>query len=199
MVEIIQERHGRLSLISILDDRSADNHKVGRWLCECGTTADVALTRVRNGNTASCGCLAREVASEAHTKHGMHGTPEYRSWVSMIRRCHSVVDKDFPRYGAKGIVVCEEWRSSFDAFYSHIGPRPNGTTVDRINGNLGYHPGNVRWATPLQQARNRRDLTVVSTPRGTMPLVDYASLIGISKGAAHLRLKRGKLEGVSHV
>lgn len=117
----------------------------------------------------------------------------------MLGRCCNAKHKDYPRYGAIGITVCDEWRNSFEAFYAHVGPRPVGTTLDRINGNKGYLPGNVRWATPRTQAHNRRDLTVVSTPLGVMALVDYAKQIGLSKGAAHQRLKRGKLEGVNYV
>jgi hypothetical protein len=129
----------------------------------------------------------------------MRSSREYSSWMAMVGRCHSPTHKDFPRYGAKGIKVCPEWRESFAAFFAEIGPRPEGTSVDRIDGNKGYEPGNVRWATPLQQARNRRDLTIVQTPAGVMALVDYAASIGLTKGAAHLRLKRGKLDGVTLV
>lgn len=193
------ETYGRLTLISVLPERSADKHKVGLWKCECGREKAVALTRVRNGTTRSCGCLSAENASEINSTHGMRGSPEYSSWQAMKARCHSPSNKDYPRWGGVGIKVCDEWRNSFQAFYDHVGPRPNGTTLDRIDANEGYEPGNVRWATPLEQSRNRRDLTVVSTPKGVMALVDYAKSIGISKGAAHLRMKRGKLEGVSYV
>ena len=76
-----------------------------------------------------------------------------------------------------------------------LGIRPVGTTLDRIDGSKGYDPGNCRWATFKVQARNRINLTVIDSPLGRIPLVDYAEIIGISKGAAHLRLKRGKLKG----
>jgi hypothetical protein len=190
---------GRLTLKSIGPPRGAGKPRVGLWVCLCGCEKQIAITRVKNGNTQSCGCLAIETSRERMTIHGMKGSPEYRSWSAMISRCHSETDKDFYRYGAVGITVCSEWRSSFQAFFDHIGPRPPGKTVDRIIPELGYQPGNVRWATPLEQSRNRRDLTIVRTPAGRMALVDYAAMIGISKGAAHLRLKRGKLEGVEHV
>ncbi len=117
----------------------------------------------------------------------------------MKRRCHEPTDKDFPKYGARGITVCDLWRDDFAAFRDCVGERPAGTTIDRIDPKKGYAPGNVRWATPLEQSRNRSDLTVVNTPKGVMALVDYAKTIGLTKGAAHLRLKRGKLEGVTHV
>lgn len=130
-------------------------------------------------------------------KHGMRYSREYGSWQAMVRRCHSPTNKDYPRWGARGITVCAQWRHSFQTFYEHIGSRPQNTSIDRHpNPNGNYEPGNVRWATPKQQARNRRDIVRVTTPYGDMDLVDYAKKIGISKGAAHLRLKRGTLEGV---
>lgn len=74
----------------------------------------------------------------------------------MRRRCENPTDKDFPRYGGKGITVCPEWSKSFAAFLEHVGCRPAGTTLDRKDARLGYVPGNVRWATSKQQGRNRR-------------------------------------------
>lgn len=197
MVE--REKRNRLTLLRILPERSPSNHIVGEWGCECGDTTRVALTRVRNGTTKSCGCLNREASDRAHTTHGRRKTPEYSSWIAMNARCGNPRHKDYPRYGAKGITVCDEWRKSFESFFSHIGERPHGTTLDRIDWKKGYFPGNVRWATPIQQARNRADFVIVRTPLGVMPLVDYGMAIGLTKGAVHLRLKRGKLTGVIRV
>lgn len=131
-------------------------------------------------------------------KHGMRRSPEYASWGCMRTRCNNPNAKDYARYGAKGITCCAEF-DDFAVFLAEVGPRPKGTTLDRINPRKGYEVGNVKWSTPREQSLNRQDLTVVNTPAGPMPLVDYARKIGLSKGAAHLRLKRGKLEGVSHV
>ena len=190
----------RLTLISPNIGRTADKHIKGLYRCVCGTEVQVAQSRVRNGYTKSCGCLAREISSQKATIHGMRNSPEYSSWQAMVGRCTSTTHKDYPLWGGKGVQVCRRWRESFEAFYADMGPRPAGTSLDRYpdyDGN--YEPGNCRWATPIQQAHNRKDLTVVDTPAGRMALVDYAKRIGISKGAAHLRLKRGKLEGVSYV
>jgi hypothetical protein len=195
----MDERHDRLTLISISPLRSASNHKVGLWLCDCGNEKSIALTRVRNGYSRSCGCLAVEAASRANKRHGMRGSPEYSSWSAMKARCLDPGNKDYPRWGGVGITIHQEWIDSFEAFYRDVGPRPKGTSLDRIKAELGYRPGNVRWATPAEQARNRRDLVIVNTSHGQMPLVDYANIVGITAGAAHLRLKRGKLEGACHV
>ena len=127
----------------------------------------------------------------------MRGSSTYSSWRSMKDRCLNPSAKDYPKYGGSGITLSPEWASSFEAFLRDVGLRPEGTSLDRIDGQKGYEPGNVRWATPTEQNRNKRNFVVVDTPMGRMPLVDYARAIGLTRGAAHLRLKRGKLEGVT--
>lgn len=105
--------------------------------------------------------LYRDVSKlpKTHTrKHGMKGTKEYKAWDSIKQRCFNPNHKDYARYGGRGIVMCEEWRHDFMAFFAHIGHAPAADySVDRINGNLGYQPGNVRWADYVTQARNRSD------------------------------------------
>lgn len=91
-------------------------------------------------------------------KHNKSNTPEYKTWDCMKSRCTNPNDKRFKYYGGRGIKVCEEWMSSFSLFYDHIGPKPTEKhTLDRINGNLGYEPGNVRWATISEQNNNSRN------------------------------------------
>lgn len=81
----------------------------------------------------------------------------YKSWESMLRRCHNPKDKDYWRYGAKGITVHERWRTSFENFFEDMGERPSNTTIDRFPNKVGcYEPGNCRWADPQTQADNRR-------------------------------------------
>lgn len=188
----------RLTMIRDVVGKSADNHILAEYLCGCGNTTVVARSRVKSGYTKSCGCIGAEISRASLTTHGMKNTPEYRSWGAMLTRCCNPKSKDFPRYGGAGINVVPEWVNSFEAFFAHIGHRPNGTTLDRIDGTRGYEPGNVRWADAATQARNKKSVVHVRTPAGAMLLVDYARSIGITRGAAHLRLKRGTLEGVSH-
>jgi hypothetical protein len=93
-------------------------------------------------------------------KHGLSNTREYRLWASMIARCHRNSDAAYSRYGGRGVSVCEEWRSDFKDFYDHITKLPGygepGRSIDRIDNNGNYEPGNIRWATNKQQSRNRR-------------------------------------------
>ena len=134
---------------------------------------------------------------EVHNKktHGMRYTSTYSSWVSAKNRATNPKNKDFYRYGAVGLKMAERWLK-FENFFEDMGEKPEGTSIDRIDPNKGYEPGNCRWATPYQQSRNRKDLKIVKTVDGDIPLIDYAKKLGITKGAAHLRFKRKKLKGV---
>lgn len=183
----------RLSFVRLTGERSADGHVMALYDCACGNQTIVARSRVKNGYTRSCGCLSTD--TKPNLKHGQHGTPTYSTWRAMLARCTDEQNKDYPRWGGRGIKVTERWLQ-FEQFFADMGARPEGHTLDRIDGEKGYEPHNCRWATPKQQARNRRDLVIVNTANGPVPLVEHASSLGITKGCAHLRLKRKKLEGV---
>ena len=186
---------GNLKFTGISQKRGDGNRILGDFLCVCGKVFVFAIGRVFSGSKNHCGCLADRGSSRTH---GMRNSPEYSSWQAMKARCLDTGNKDYPRWGGKGITVFDGWVDSFAEFYAHIGPRPSGTSIDRIDNCNGYIPGNVRWATSKQQARNTSVFTIIDTPIGRIPLVDYAEKIGLTRGAAHLRMKRGKLEGCSY-
>lgn len=131
-------------------------------VCECGGAVTVSGDNLRRGKATSCGCRVAEKNAELRMTHGHTvndgRTPEYGSWSGMNKRCHNPNNRAYPDYGGRGIQVCPEWRESFEAFYAHIGPKPGpGYSVDRINNDGNYEPGNVRWATAKEQANNRRN------------------------------------------
>ena len=126
-------------------------------------------------------------------KHGMTGTPEHRSWLSMITRCYGG-DKsrdDFKFYAGKGITVCERWRESFLNFYADMGPKPTTRhSIDRVNSSLGYSPENCRWADPKEQRRNQHTVRVITYMGRSQLLTDWAREIGIHPASLHERLQR---------
>lgn len=114
----------------------------------------------------SVGVYQRTEAHKAiNRKHGACAgtlepkrTPEYRSWLAMKRRCCNTKNKDYPNYGGRGVVICERWLHDFSAFLADVGPRPSSVhSIDRIDSDGNYEPGNCRWATPIEQSRGRRD------------------------------------------
>jgi hypothetical protein len=116
-----------------------------------------AHSMLRIGHTKSCGCLIRERIGAVRKTHGLSGTKEHRAWKAMLTRCLNPKSIGFENYGGRGISVCEEWARSFSAFLTHVGAAPSAEhTIDRIENDSGYKPGNVRWATRSEQMRNRR-------------------------------------------
>jgi len=153
-IDLTGQRFGRL-VVRELKERKLPFY----WVCDCdcGGINIVQGGHLKNGNVKSCGCIAKEATAKRSIKHGMHSTAEYKTWQQMKERCLNQKGKDFHKYGGRGISICDAWVHSFESFLAHVGKRPAGCkSLDRINNNGDYSPGNVRWATPAQQSRNTR-------------------------------------------
>lgn len=160
-------------------------------LCDCGNVKAIRNYSIRNGSVKACGFCRTPHIKHGHTRsNGGQPSPEYHVWVQMKERCRNPKSPKFKHYGGRGISVCEKWRDSFAAFLKDMGQRPTGTSLDRYpdpNGN--YEPGNCRWATRFEQARNtvRTDIRTVSGV--TACLKDLCKHFGVSYGSVYGRVK----------
>lgn len=189
-----------LLLIEAYLGRTPRKQAVWRALCRCGERVVVKTSDVASGDTTSCGCAHR---SKLVARNKQSTDPwrrahqrEYNSYISARRRCLDPTDKDYYRYGAAGITFYAPWAESFRLFCADVGNRPDGTTLDRIDTTKGYEPGNVRWATPVKQAENRRSTVWVTLDGVRMTATAAAKQLGVTNGAIYAQLKKkGTLDG----
>lgn len=167
------------------------------YQCTCGQVVERRHHDVDRGLTKSCGCLNREQARARFTTHGeipgKKPTPEWRAWKNMKLRCKAPPGRpDHGKYVARGIKVCDRWRDSFAAFLADMGRKPSPRhSLDRINNDGNYEPGNCRWATPNTQARNRRPSVLIEWHGETLPLADWAQRLGVPYHRLFRRLRSG--------
>lgn len=160
---------------------------VVRWLCNCDCGNEVYVRRgnLINNSCKSCGCIRKHQT--------LSKEPLYNTWVGMIGRCHDKDNKDYLRYGARGISVCEIWRNDFNSFKhwaANSSRKPN-TTLDRVDNEKGYSPENCRWATPKEQANNRRNNVYVTIGGITKTITQWCDLCGIPINQIRKRLQKG--------
>jgi hypothetical protein len=165
------------------------------WLfqCDCGNTKISRFYDVKRGKISSCGCIFKKQLSDrnkANSKHGYFGTPTYNSWSGIIDRCCNINSNNYSIYGAKGISVCERWRSSFENFLEDMGERPPGTSIDRIDVLGNYEPGNCRWANAKTQARNRTNNTRYEHDGKNLTLAEWSEITGIKADTINRRIKK---------
>lgn len=164
------------------------------WVCtcDCGNVREVAGYSLTMKKSLSCGCLQVERTSNANKKHGMSHTPLFAVWNTMKQRCSNPNSEKYPRYGGRGITVCEEWRSSFLVFYNwatESGYRPD-LSIDRIDNNGNYEPGNCHWASDSLQANNKSNNLMVAFRGKLFTLSELSKTSGINYGALKARIRR---------
>ena len=189
-LDLVGQKFGRLTFIERVGYKAGSSD--WRVRCDCGTERIVKWGNVRTGQTMSCGCKSREDLGNFNRTHGMSGTPEYRIWKGLLARCLNPSHKNFAHYGGRGIRVCDRWQNEFSAFFEDLGVRPTPKhSLDRINNDGNYEPGNCRWATSKGQASNRRDTRMLTLNGETMCAADWSRRLGIGGTTILSRVNRG--------
>lgn len=136
--------------------RVANSNAVWLWKCDCGNEFEAVAQLVKRGHIKACGCMRGE-------RHGKSYDVEYSTWQTMNNRCSRPLAANYKYYGGRGISVCDRWKNSFSAFYADMGKRPsNAHSIDRVNNDGNYEPGNCRWATAKEQSANKRKYNATS-------------------------------------
>ncbi len=192
--DITGKRYGRLMVLGF---SHGEKNKPKYWLCrcDCGAEKAVAYSTLTNKMIPepSCGCYKRERLPYAHRTHGesRRRTPEYTAWASMRQRCNDQGNKDFHRYGGRGISIDARW-DDFAAFLADMGSRPSPKhSVDRIDVNGPYSPDNCQWATERQQRMNKRNTVFIEIDGESRPLVDVCRERGVNYTVAWRRWRAG--------
>lgn len=183
-IDITGNRYGKLVVIE--DIKSFKGRKKSLCKCDCGNVKLIRVDALKSGATSSCGCILEY--------HGMTKTLEYKIWDSMRQRCTNKNNKKYDYYGGKGITVCDEWMTSFEAFYRDMGPRPSlKHSIDRIEGNKGYYKDNCRWATKKEQSNNLSSNLNFTYNGETKSLMQWSLLLGFNYHNAKYRIHCGML------
>lgn len=192
----VKDMHGkrfeRLVVLEYAGSRGPNQNAYWHCICDCGQKVTTRGQNLRAGDTKSCGCLNQEMRRLSHLKHGLYSIPEYWVWHSAKDRCHNPNDAKFKHYGGRGIQMCQEWRDSFTAFIANMGRRPKGKyTLDRIDNDGDYEPGNCRWATYAEQNRNNRRTRFLTFQGETHCLSDWATKLGMCRATLDGRFRLG--------
>ena len=192
--DITGMRFGRLTAVKKVGTKGSGRGSKAIWLCrcDCGNEKEILRNSLVSGTTKSCGCLEKEIKSTMHLKHGMEKLRLWNIWTGMRDRCSRSNNKDYQRYGGRGIRVCPEWDSDFRNFYdwSMGNGYSDELTIDRIDNDGNYEPSNCRWVTRKEQTRNR-------SITKTIPLARIAEIDGITYQAAYDKYVRCNVSNLS--
>lgn len=161
--------------------------------CDCGNTTKASGSALMSGNTGSCGCLMREYRKSGNSNrtHGKRHSSEYEIWAAIQQRCKNPNNPAYPRYGGRGITVCERWKT-FAQFLADVGERPDPSlTLDRIDNNGNYEPSNCQWATLAQQGSNKRNNRILTFQGKSVTLAEWSRITGIKRTTIDQRLNYG--------
>lgn len=192
VVDRTGERYGRLTVLSRAENKIEPSGAVrAQWKCkcDCGNERIVSGQTLSKGTTKSCGCLVKDVRKESAT-HGRSYDGIYHVWNMMKQRCTNPSYTSWGSYGGRGITVCDRWLK-FENFLEDMGERPHGMTLERKDNERGYEPGNVVWASRLDQANNRRTNVYLELKGSVMTIAEWGRKTGFGKSVIANRIADG--------
>ena len=192
--DLIGKRYGRLEVIEEFG-RDKIGNVLWKCKCDCGNETIVRSADLNNGHSRSCGCLIADTTRRSMTTHGQRKTRLYRIWTNMKNRCFNKNYKNYKRYGAKGITVCDEWSGENDFINFYMWAMSSGykeyLTIDRIDNNEGYSPDNCRWATYEEQANNKTNNRLFRFNGETQTLSEWSKIYDINQSTLRSRIELG--------
>lgn len=191
VAEYIGKKYGKLTILSKAPRKDKGNNTRFYVECDCGNVTEVYYRHLRSGNNKSCGCLSKERIYR--TKDGLRWHPLYQVWYNMVSRCANPEDKDFVRYGQRGISVCDEWKKSLTIFYNWAisNGYEKGLKLDRRENNGNYEPDNCRFLTPKENSRNTRTNRYISYKGETKTMIEWAEIFSIKYAVLKTRMRAG--------
>ena len=190
MIDMTGRRYGRLTVIKL--DHRIERKAYWECLCDCGNVLVVRNCALTSGNTKSCGCLNNELRLERNFTHRMSDTITYESWQCARVRATNPNRNTSHRYFNRGIRMCDRWINSFENFYEDMGDRPSlKYSLDRINNDGNYEPGNCRWATMTQQANNASRTVRYTVGGKIFTRHDLCLMYGINPSTFRSRIDKG--------
>lgn len=189
--DLTGKKYGKLTVIKRAKNRGHNTY----WLCqcECGNFREAQASNLKMGTANSCGCDTREKIIKATTKHNETKTRLYSVWSNMKQRCYNKKQIMYKYYGAKGIIVCDEWKNNYEAFrdWAFANGYGNNLTIDRINVNGNYEPSNCRWISNFEQQHNKSNNRFITYNYETHCISEWAHILEINVQTLVKRLDRG--------
>jgi len=187
---LVGKRFGKLSILSA--SQFIGRVRLATCKCDCGKTSEHRVALLVRGNTKSCGCLKKEHNKAYFTTHGCTKTPLYQVWLNIRDRCFNKKCKAYPSYGGRGISICNEW-NDFQAFqkWAMDNGYQKGLTVERVNNNDGYSPGNCVFATRSIQNNNKRNNVIIEYNGEKLNLAQWAKKLGVNREMIKYRFNAG--------
>ena len=200
--DLTGQKFGLLTVIGIAETETRKTYWVCQ--CDCGNMKTIRSDSLLCGAIKSCGCLKKaqdKVNLTKHHRHKMSGTRIYQEWQGMKGRCYNPHNPRYDRWGGRGIKVCDEWKESFEAFYSWALSRGynDDLTIDRIDNDGDYTPENCRWATQKEQSRNRSTNINITIGNSTRTLTEWCEIFNLDFKTVNARYQRNGFIGIDEL